>query len=241
VTFAALTATGTGQYYDVTVSATGYTTLREDLPNSTAAHFTLAPGEFVENVIRIYRGATIIVNLTDSLGLPYLLPATVTIASSRGAESFSVTGGTLTRTQVAGENIVPGNYNVSARAGSTLFSGGATPVAVPNAYPTDLTKTVNLTLNSYSTRNLQVTVRASTSGNPVVPGARVDISGGPAGTFVSDVANDGGIYSLDMPMGTQSYTVTASDATRSGTVSPVSVPTGTGTVGVTVYISQGTG
>jgi hypothetical protein len=240
VTFAQLVAnplSGPQAYYDLRATASGYQTLREDVPPGPAAHAQLAVGQVFTTSLRIYRPAVVTVRLTDSSGNPYTNPATVTIASSRGAQSFAVTGGTLVVTQIAGEYVVPGlTYTAAASATGGRFSQ-AVAKSVPNNYPTDLTSTFDLQLLTYTTAGLTVRVRASNGTTPV-PGARVDVSGGPASTFLSGTTNSSGNVSFTVPRGaTPTYSIAASGTGNWGSGSTVAAVPGPSSTTAQVNLS----
>ena len=66
VTFPALTPTTGGQpYYDVTAALAGYDTMPEDLPPNTPARFALAPAQTKNTGIRLFKPATIYVDVPN--------------------------------------------------------------------------------------------------------------------------------------------------------------------------------
>jgi hypothetical protein len=239
VTFAALTpnpTSGPQAYYDLEATIPGYETIREDLPPNGPAHVQLAPGQTFSTALRVFRPATIYVELKNGSGQLYTSPATVTVSSSRAGQEFAVTGGLLTLTQLGGESIIPGlQYTVSARASSNLFSAAVTKT-VPDNYPTDLTSTFTLTLQAFTTKGLLVQVRDS-GGEPVQQ-ARVHVVGGPGSIALSGVANEGGVQFDDVPVG-PGYSITARPPSGDGSGTENATIGGSGTTVVTVVISGG--
>lgn len=244
IAFTGLTAnptSGPQSFYDINVTAAGYETLQEDEPPAGAAQVQLGPGETFDTTIRVYRPATINVTLRNPSGTLFTGPATVHIGSSRGAQAFPVTGGTLSVTQVGGEPLVPSlQYTVGARASLTgppreLFSPAQTKT-VPDAYPTDLDTSYVLTLFQLPTSKLNVQVRDS-GGGPV-PGARVEVRGGLTPVFVTDFANSGGIAPFDVPPG-PGYTVTATGVNGEGTGQVTATAPLSGATPVPVTVSTG--
>lgn len=209
VNFAALTpnpTSGPQAHYDLLVSHHDFLVLREDAPPSPATHVQVGPGQAFATAVRIYRPATIDITLTDSAGNPFAGHATVTVASSRGVQTVAWTGAPLHLTHVAGEAIVPGiEYTVSADAPGGWFAAAQTQV-VPRNYPHDLGSRFTVPLAQHPTARVEVQVRAA-AGNAPIPGARVDVSGGPGATFRTGVANSGGVVTFDVPAGA-GYTVT---------------------------------
>ena len=91
VTFAALTPTGSGQYYDVTVpSASGYVPFKDTTPPATGVHFALAPSQTQVATVDVYMPATIYVQLLNFDGTTYSGAGTVTVTSSRGSQTFAI-------------------------------------------------------------------------------------------------------------------------------------------------------
>ncbi|MCC6223488.1 MAG: carboxypeptidase regulatory-like domain-containing protein [Thermoleophilia bacterium] len=207
VTFAALTAnpeSGPDAYYDLTLNPpTGYVVLAEDVPPGGAAHTQLAPGQTFDTALRIYRPATIEVDLRGSDGSTYAGAASVTISSARGSETFEYGGGPLTVTEVAGEPVVPGlDYTVSA-VGEGGVEAEALTKYVPDDYPTDLSSSFTLTFPPVGA----VVVSVGWAGSPV-PGATVTVEGGSVSlTGTTDGA--GMVTFPNVPAGT-GYLVTAS-------------------------------
>lgn len=245
VTFAGLTAnptSGSQSYYDLGVAAPGYDTLAADVPPSSAAHLQLAPGQVLTTVLRVYRPSTINIVLRDALGQPYAGAATVSVASSRVAQEFPATGGSLSVTQVGGESVAPGlPYTVSARAAGSplaLFARAVTQV-VPQDYPNDLTSNFTLTLTPYATGTLSVQVR-KTTGGAAVPGARVEVTGGPVPVFLTGTSNSSGAISFAVPVGS-GYTVNASGANGEGAGQATATALAGLTTSVQVNVSPGGG
>jgi len=239
VRFAGLTAnplTGPQSFYDLLVTKSGYVTLREDVPPAAAAHVALAPGETFDTVLRIYLPAKINIYVQDSSGNPYSGAATVSVGSSRASEEFAVSGGSLTLTQLGGEPIVSGlQYTVGARAPlagpNDLFARAVTRM-VPDAYPNDLESDFVLRLLPLPTGRFNVQVHKA--GNPL-PGARVEVRGGPLPVYLTGLANTGGVIDFDVVPG-PGYTITATGVNGEGTGSVTATAPNNGTNPVTVNI-----
>ena len=155
----------------------------------------------------MFKPVTLNVRLLDTAGNPYTGTASVAVSSSRGSQSFTVTGGTAAITQVAGGPVVPSvSYSLSASATGGVYS--ATSTVVPTTgYPTTLISDVPLTMTApTATGPLQVKVRDSA--NNAVAGATVVVSGGPAAVLVTGVTNSSGNVTFTLPGGTTPlYTV----------------------------------
>ena len=191
-------ASGPQAFYDITVGASGYTTLRDDLPPATQAHTRIVAGQTFTTVLQVYRPATIYLQVRNSSGTPYAGTAPVTVSSSRGTQTFNVNGGAATVTQVAGEPVVPGlQYTVTTAAGGQ-FAGVANQT-VPNNYPVDLTSTFTLTLQAYSTRVLTVQVRRTNGSS--VSGANVVVRAGPVPVYLAGTTTSSGRAVFTVPAG----------------------------------------
>jgi prepilin-type N-terminal cleavage/methylation domain-containing protein len=219
VVFAGLTANPVGgptSAYDVTALPAGYATLADDVPPSTAAHVSLAPSQSFSTALRVYKPATIAVTLLDAGGVPYAGAATVTVASSRGAQSFAVAGGQLTVAAVAGEPVVPKlTYSVSAYTATGRWAPTVAKV-VPDDYPTVLTSSFALGLAAAAPATSVLTVKVQNANGTPAAGARVDVSGGPSQITLTATASPSGVTTFTVPSGT-GYTARATGATRAGT------------------------
>jgi Tfp pilus assembly protein PilV len=223
-TFPALTANpteGPDAHYDLSVSAPGYLTLPEDESPKAPAHTQLAPGQTFNTVIRVFKPITINVSINNANGTPYTGNATLYVGSPRAAAGFTVTGGSTSITTLGGRSLVPAvEYTLAAKTSSNVtpssFYTPAVTETVPIGYPGNLAGTYTLTLsaNAYTVQTLTVTVR--NSNGAAQPGARVDVTGGPAATFMTGTANASGVATFSVPPG-GSYTVTAKSGTLAGT------------------------
>jgi len=179
--------------------------------------------------LRMYLPATINVAVTDAVGQPYTGPVTISVKSSTMAQSYTATGGTSSLSPV-----IPGTqYTVSAMTSNGLYAGSVTQ-SVPDNYPTVLSTTFTLRLLPFPTGRLNIHVRDG-SGGPV-PNARVDVSGGPLSIFTTATANNGGVLTIDVPIG-PGYAIFATDpgGQASGRVTNVfAPPNGTNVVDVDI-------
>jgi hypothetical protein len=224
VVFPALLPTNaTLNHYDVTTAMTGYTTLREDTPPSSAARTSLVGGQTFQTIVRMYKPATITVIPRNADNTAYMGQATVTISSTRGAQAFSFTGGTFTLAPpqtLAGEQMVPNvQYTVRLLAANGAVTT-ATTQAVPNSYPTDLTKTFIVTLGAPAAMQV-LTVKVVNASGVKVPGATVTVSGGPgSNVLLLATADANGTAVFNVPTNSSpGYTTTATSGALTGTAS----------------------
>lgn len=248
VTFPALTpTTGAQPYYDVTASLPGYNTLPESAPPNAPGRFALAPSQTATTSIRIYKPATIYVTIPNWTNGGTAANFWVYVGSVRKAQRFAYTGGTLSITSLNGEPIIPGvQYTVGAlKEVNPLPARYYTPSmtqTVPAGYPSNLSTTYSVSLGGVA-QTRAVTVRVRRSG-VAVPGARVDIQGGPSpffyltGTAATGGASIGNI-TFNVPQSTNGvpttyYAVTAWNAAGTGTGQQPSVNASTS---ITITVS----
>jgi hypothetical protein len=222
----------TFNHYDVTPAFTGYVTLRDDSPPATASRTALVAGQTFNTVIRMYRPATIYVVAKNPDGSLYTGTASATIGSSRGTQTFSFTGGQLTVTTLAGEAVVPNvQYTARVLASTGLYST-ATTALVPNAYPTDLTKTFALTLGGTAAAMPALTVKVVNASGVVQANAAVTVSGGPGSNILlTGTTNASGLAVFSVPSNsTPGYTTSATLGALTGTATGAVTATTTRTV-----------
>ncbi len=205
-------STGSQAFYDVMVAATGYQTLRDDLPPAAQAHTRIVAGQTFSTVLQVYKPATIFLQVTNSNGTAYAGTAPVTVSSPRGTQTFNVTGGSATVTQVAGEPVVPGIQYTVTTAANGQFAGVANRT-VPNNYPLDLTSTFQLGLQTYATRTLIVRVQRTNGSS--VSGASVLVRGGPVPVHLTGTTTSTGRAVFTVPAGS-GYTVDVTSSAGAG-------------------------
>jgi hypothetical protein len=219
-------------HYDVTTALPGYVTLRDDLPPATASRTALVAGQTFNTVIRMYKPATINVVAKNPDGSLYAGTASATIGSSRGTQTFSFTGGQLTVTTLAGEAVVPNvQYTVRILASNGQYST-ATTALVPNAYPTDLTKTFTLTLGGTAAVMPTLTVKVVNATGVVQANAAVTVSGGPGSNILLTGTTDAsGLAVFNVPSNSApGYTTAATLGALTGTATGAVTATVTRTV-----------
>ena len=205
-------------YYDIGASAQGYTTLKDDTPPSTAVHTSIAGGQTFSTIIRVYKGATIFAVPKNPDGSMYTGAATATIRSSRGAQSFTFSGGQLQVAAIAGEAVVPNlQYTVRVLAANGQYTTPST-LLVPNNYPTDLTTTFALLLVGTPVTMPTLTVKVVNSLAQKVVGATVTVNGGPGSniSLVGTTDATGAVVFGVPSSSTPPYSVTATSGALTG-------------------------
>jgi hypothetical protein len=219
-------------HYDVTTAMTGYVPLRDDLPPGTAARTSIVAGQTFNTVLRMYKPCSITILPKNPDGTTYTGSGTATLSSSRGAQSYAFTGGTLTVTSIAGEQVVPNiSYTARILAANGTYSTPVTAVA-PNAYPTDLTKTYALTLGGTAGAMPTLTVKVVNASGVVQANATVTVSGGPGSNILlTGTTNASGLAVFGVPSNSSpGYTTAATLGTLTGTASGAVTATTTRTV-----------
>ena len=266
VIFPALTVNpNTSNFYDVTASLSGYSTYPADLPYSGTAnpavsleHVNHLTGSDDLQTIHMYKsGAVVTVNVLKSGGVT-VFPAASTVYMGAGLAGNTATapsgspasvsqlqlGNRYLTPAVSTIPIFPGNYTFSAEsgtAGSMTYSAPQTSVPVPNNYPVDLSKTVNLVMYANPvTSNTTLTVTVNRGGS-AVQDAHVEVSSTSTGAanapsvYVWGDTNSYGQVSLIVPRGSN-YTIKATDA-RGSTASLTNQSFASSTTTATVTIT----
>ena len=220
-------------HYDVTAAAAGgYVTLRDDTPPSSAARTALVAGQTFNTIIRMYKPSTIFVVVKNPDGTQYTGTGSVTVGSSRGTQTYAFSNGQLTVTSVAGELVVPNlQYTVRILASNGQYSAPTTAL-VPNAYPTDLTKTFISTLTGTAGAMPVLTVKVVNASGVAQANAAVTVSGGPSSNILlTGTTNASGLAVFSVPSNSSpGYTTAATLGALTGTATGAVTTTTTRTV-----------
>lgn len=228
-------ASGPDAYYDITVSKSGYVTYYEDEPPAAVSHVQVAPSQTLgPQVVRIYKPATINLAVQDAGGATYGGATTVKVTSERTGttQTFNVTGGAQSVTTFAGHPVAPGNFTVRGFTAGGLCAD-AIGRYVPDAYPTTMSTTYTLQLQTCPSGTLVVNVVQL--GLPA-SGATVTVSGGPNDYApISQVTNASGQTTFtNLPSGSEAYTIDVQKATESASGTAVVSTGATTTTSITL-------
>lgn len=197
-------------YYDVTVAKTGYETFAADLPPSGTAHLVLAATVPRSTTIRVFKRATINVNLKDASNAPYTGAATMKIKSATGTwTTFTTTNGTFPAVNSLGGNPVLPNVQYTVRVLTpTGLCSGDVQKNVPDDYPTTLTTAYDLQLTTCPSGTVRVNAKQLGAN---VTGGTASLTGGPNGINISGPTDtNGDVVFTNVPSdATDDYTVTA--------------------------------
>jgi Tfp pilus assembly protein PilV len=238
--------------YGLAPTLSPYVVYPDDLSPDTSVLVAATPGLVSTDTTRMYKPATLTVNLLTTGGTAYTSGATISLDSSRcGLQTVTIASGSsskiITTCNWAGATGIPlipnipgmtpafDKYFVTAwnTAGTSWGATSSGGVLVPSAYPNTMTQSVNVqfTGTAYTTKTVNVTVKKS--GTPVL-NSRVEVTGGTAGVYLYGITNSSGVATFTVPVTgtTATFTVNANDTTgakgittfSSATTSPIAVP-----------------
>lgn len=168
--------------------------------------------------LKVFKRATINVNVNDAAtGNPITERTQVTVTSpGPSVISDNQTGytGLFTFTTLGGQPIQPSTSNFTVAVQADCYPDASIARAVPTGYPTNTTENFNFSLNRAPSGYLDVTLRSTASGNPVIGAAQVQVSGGQSNIAprVRDTDVNGFTRFCLNPSGSKSYVVSAAKA-----------------------------
>jgi hypothetical protein len=176
--------------YRLSAALPGYVTHASTLPVEMQQH--LSAKQTWSATIKMFKPITINVNLFDNAkgpGTVKITEAALTTlrrdAPVQSEEQFDVDG-TFAFTQLAGGPIEPRNYDINVQP--DCYRPGAKVASVPVDYPTGTVETVNFDLDPLPHGYVDVVIRNQAGAK--IPGAKVQVSGGPDGMKVLVRATD---------------------------------------------------
>jgi type II secretory pathway pseudopilin PulG len=179
-------------------------------PDDARQH--LAASQTWNPVLEVYKRATVQVNMRDAATGQLIgerSTAQVTTPSPNSlSDSQSGTSGAYTFTTIAGKPIRPSAPNFTVSAQADCYADATMTRPVPVGYPTTTTEVFDFGMTRMASGYLDVTVRSTGSGSPVIPGAEVSVSGNGLNTPRVRTADDAGYARFCLsPSGTASYVV----------------------------------
>jgi len=199
-------------YYVASSSRAGYLTHPDTPPTTTRQNLTAS--QTWQVTIKMYRPATITVNLVDSAtGLPVTERADVGITSpapAAVAETFTTFTGSLTTTTIGGNPILPSTTPFQVNTRTDCYADASQTAALPVNYPTNTSHTFTFNLTRAPGGWLDVWVKRA-SNNAAIPNATVQVSGGPNSmTPLARTTDSSGYTRFCLPVsGSVNYTVSA--------------------------------
>ncbi len=142
----------------------------------------LAASQTWTTTLKVFKRATIPVNLRDAGTAQLVTERTEVAVTTPGPDVLSdgLDGNTgpFMFAALTGKPIKPSasNFPVDAQADCYRSQTAARPV--PTGYPSNTTEVFDFAMKRVPSGYLDVTVRSTRTGNPVIPGAQVQVSGG---------------------------------------------------------------
>ncbi len=167
--------------YRLTVSKAGYERASGSEPSEAQQH--LAPSQTWETTLRIFRPASIQVDLRDSTSAAPVTEFSSVTVSTPSPNSVSETlstesGGVLFQT-IGGAPIEPSASDFSVEINAECYARTTLTGPVPTGYPGTTTEVFTADLTPITSGDLHVTVVDDATGAPL-PDAEVQVSGGSA-------------------------------------------------------------
>lgn len=200
--------------YRLTVGLTDpWVTHPDNVPALAQQHLTAS--QTWTTTLKVFKKATIQVNVRDSAtGLP-IGERTEVVATTPGPDvlSESKTGytGAFTFATIGSKAIQPSVSDFTITAQPDCYANGTITRPVPTGYPSNTTETFDFSLARVPSGYLDVVVRSTAAGNPVIGNAQVQVSGGQANIAprVRDADASGFVRFCLEPSGSASYVVSA--------------------------------
>lgn len=198
--------------YRLTVGlADPWVTHPDTTPELAQQHLTAS--QTWNTTLKVYRRATINVNLRDAATGQMITEYSTTLVTTPGpdvlSEQRSGTTGAYVFSTIGGKGIQPSLSNFTVNAQADCYLDGSIQRPVPTGYPTNLTETFDFALTRSPSGYLEVTVRSVESGDPPIFGAQVQVSGGQANLAprVRTTDANGVVRFCLPPSGSASYVV----------------------------------
>lgn len=165
--------------------------------------------------LKVFRKATINVNLRDAATGQLIGERSEVLVSTPGpdvlSESQEGTTGAYVFSTIGGKAIQPSTSNFTVAAQADCYADASTQRPVPTGYPSNTTETFTFSMTRVPSGYIDAVVRSTAGGNPPIPGAQVQVSGGQANlqprVRVADA--NGFVRFCVPPSGTASYVVSA--------------------------------
>lgn len=199
-------------YYVASATLAGYLTHPDTPPTVTRQNLTAS--QTWQVTIKMYRPATITVNLVDSAtGQPVTERSDVGITSpapAAVAETFTTYTGSLTTTTIGGNPILPSTTPFTVTTRTDCYADATQSTALPANYPTNTSHAFTFQLTRAPGGWLDVWVKRNGT-NAAIGNATVQVSGGPNSmTPLTRTTDSNGYTRFCLPVsGSVNYTVAA--------------------------------
>lgn len=213
----AISATDPKYKYRLTVGLTDpWVTHPDSAPAQAQQH--LAASQTWTTTLKVFKRATVNVNVRDAATGQLVTERTQVQVTTPSPDPLSDTligaTGLFTFNTIAGKPIQPSGSNFTVAVQADCYANGSISRPVPTGYPSNTTETFDFNLTKVPSGYLDVTLRSTAAGNPVIPAGQVQVSGGQANIAprVRDTDSAGKVrFCLD-PSGSVSYVVSAAKA-----------------------------
>jgi hypothetical protein len=203
----------------------------------------LAPSQTWSTTLKVFKQATIVVNLRDAQTGQLITERSgvqvTTPAPNPVSEVQEGTSGTYTFTEIGDKAIQPSESSFTVVAQADCYTSQQIQRPVPTGYPSNTTEVFDFAMQRVPCGNLDVTVRSTAAGNPVIPDAQIAVSGGQANISPARVrytdANGFVRFGIE-PSGSVSYVVSAARA-GFGAGSILAVVQANQTTALTMYLA----
>jgi type II secretory pathway pseudopilin PulG len=175
----------------------------------------LAASQTWTTTLKVFRRATINVEVRDAANGQLITERTqvrvTTPAPNPLSETLVGASGQFVFNTISGKAIQPSASNFTVAVQADCYADGSLARPMPTGYPSNTTENLRFDLTRVPSGYLDVTLRSTAAGNPVIPGGSVSVSGGQAKidtrTRTTD-ANGQVRFCLD-PSGSVYYVVSA--------------------------------
>ncbi|MGE4175995.1 MAG: prepilin-type N-terminal cleavage/methylation domain-containing protein [Thermoleophilia bacterium] len=213
----ALAATDPKYKYRLTVGLPDpWVTHPDSAPSQAQQH--LAASQTWTTTLKVFKRATVNVNVRDAATGQLITERTQVQVTTPSPDPLSDTligaTGLFTFNTIAGKPIQPSASNFTVAVQADCYANGSISRPVPTGYPSNTAETFDFNLTKVPSGYLDVTLRSTATGNPVIPAGQVQVSGGQANIAprVRDTDSAGKVrFCLD-PSGSVSYVVSAAKA-----------------------------
>ena len=200
--------------YRLTVGLTDqWVTHPDSVPALAQQHLTAS--QTWATTLKVFKRATINVNLRDAATNQLITERSEVDVTTPGPDVITDDQdgftGTYSFTTLLGKPIMPSASNFSVVAQADCYRSASIDRPVPTGYPANTTEVFDFALTRVPSGYLDVTVRSTSAGNPVIPGAQIQVSGGQANLAprVRNADANGFVrFCLD-PSGSANYVVSA--------------------------------
>ncbi len=179
----AISASDPKYKYRLTVGLTDpWVTHPDSVPALAQQHLTAS--QTWTTTLKVFKRATVKVNLRDAATGQLITERSEVDVTTPGPDVISDEQdgytGTYTFATLLSKPILPSASNFTVAAQADCYASQSIQRPVPTGYPSNTTEVFDFAMNRVPSGYLDVTVRSTAAGNPVIPGAQIQVSGGQA-------------------------------------------------------------